>query len=136
MKILASAYNSFLLSMALTVTLFGSQWLEMRVNMGLILAASWAVFFTAALLVCFGKKLRMPLWFTFACTVVCNVYTLLVLGPRRLGIVPAAIVREGIGMPRLPFSTVNFIMIVTLSLMLAVLAVGEIYQLRHRRDKQ
>ena len=136
MKVLASVYNGFLWSMALTVTLFGNQWLEMRVNMGLIFAASWAVLSVAALLACHIKKLRIPIWVTLACTIACTVYTLLLLGSKRFGIVPAAIIREGAGMSRISFGTVNLTMVVALAIILTVLVIGEIYYRWHRENRR
>ena len=134
MKLLAVIYNSLLWALTLAAVLFGSEWLEMRVNMAYILLAGWLVFFAAIWGLTRAKKWRISLALTAANTAACLALGLLVLGPGRLGVVPAAIIREGLHMGRLPFSTINTVLVVLLLAMLLVLCIGEAGRVLQKKE--
>ncbi len=118
---MACAYNSFLWAMALTCTLFGSEWLEMRVNMALILLVGWLLFGLGSYLLLHLKNRDIPLWFTLLNSAVCTGYTLLLLGPKRFSVVPAAILREGLHLRRAAFGQINAVLLgVLLAALLAL----------------
>lgn len=100
MKHLPQAYNSFLWAAAVSAALFNWTWLEMRVNIGLILFALFAVLTAAFFLTGIGGGTRFTLASIFICTAVVTVFA----GTARVLTLPAFIVREGLGMTRTPLS--------------------------------
>ena len=121
MKAVALIINSFLYAMMIAVTIFGSVWLEMRVNIGWILFIAWALFGVLGYYFTRAKTQRISRSFTLITYTIAFVYSFLLLGWQRLAIVPAAIIREGIGMTKLPFLTINIVLLALLGTALFLL---------------
>lgn len=125
MKFLGMLYNSFLWAMLVSLICFKSEWLEMRVNVGWILFGLWLVFtIAAAWFLRRGKRKLSPV-FTLANLVVCLAAAIFLYGPRRLAVVPAAIIREGLHMTQIPFLFVNLVILLCLAAGLVLLFVRQ-----------
>ncbi len=107
MKTLKIIYNSFLLSLTIATLCFSNTWLQMRANTGYI--------FFALLIVLVGifywidkKKSCIPnAKFTIINIIVCTIIGLVVYGWRRMQVVSASLIREGIHQRSLSFSVIN-----------------------------
>lgn len=121
MKYFPILYNSFLWALVVSITCFKSEWLEMRVNIGLILFALWLVLFTGISLL--SRKKTAKLGFTFSAInlVVCSIYGLLLYGIRRLAVVPASIIREGLHITKISFSSINIVLCIFLLAVINIL---------------
>ena len=107
MKTFALLYNSFLWATAAAVALFRITWLEMRVNMGWILFGLWAILALCAHL----RGLRPGRSGTAVSLAGATGCCALLLGWERLFAVPAFILREGLGINRMPVDTINIFLI-------------------------
>ena len=107
--ILKALYNAFLVAMLVSTALFRMTWLEMRGNVGWIFFALWGIF--AFILAKWGHFFKQ--WLHVKGTTVnllaCGLGIFFLLGEARVYSVPAAIIREGLRLPRLPFSQINAI---------------------------
>lgn len=100
----AMLYNAALLSMLICAVLFKNTWLEMRVNLGLVFFA-----LTAAIFVLFYKiKIFKSLKFTSLNLALVLFICWILTGSDGFFIIPAAIVREGLMLPKIPLSAVNY----------------------------
>ena len=106
MKSFALLYNSFLWATALAVALFRITWLEMRVNMGWILFGLWAILALCAHL----RGLRPGRIGTAVSLAGATGCCALLLGWERLFAVPAFILREGLGINRMPVDMINLVL--------------------------
>jgi hypothetical protein len=107
MMILKALYNAFPAAMLASAALFRITWLEMRVNVGWIFFALWGIFaFILAKWSRFFVKL-LDVKGTTANLLVCGLGVFLLLGQARVFAIPAALIREGLGLPRLPFLWIN-----------------------------
>lgn len=126
MKYLKIAYNAFLWALVVAITCFKSEWLEMRVNVGHILFVTFAVL-TIILSVYLRKKdLKFNFKFTIINLVICSVYSILIYGFKRLQVVPASIIREGIDITRVPFSKINMAILIILILGLLLILFSDL----------
>lgn len=123
MKFLGMLYNSFLWAMLVSLVCFKSEWLEMRVNVGCILFGLWLVLALTAALLLRRRKRRLGPVFTLANLAVCLAVGVFLYGPRRMTVVPAAIIREGLHMTRIPFLFVNLVILLGLAAGLILLFV-------------
>jgi hypothetical protein len=106
-SILKALYNAFPVAMLTAAALFRVTWLEMRINVGWIFFALWGIFaFILTKWSRFFAKL-LDLRGTTANLLICGLGVFLLLGRARVFSVPAALIREGMGQPRLPFPWVN-----------------------------
>jgi hypothetical protein len=107
MKILKALYNAFPIAMLAGAALFRITWLEMRVNVGWIFFALWGIL--TLVLAAWGRfSAKSPgIGGTTANLLACGLGVFLLLGRARVFSVPAALVREGLGLPRLPFPWIN-----------------------------
>lgn len=131
MKYIKIIYNSFLWAMVIAITCFKNEWLQMRVNMGYILAASFILLVVVLTLVFRKRVCKMNTVFTVSNLIVCTVYGMIVYGFQRLQIVPAALIREGIHQTRIPFSTINIVLL--LVVVVGVIFIGTIDILRSKK---
>ena len=103
---LACFYNAALWSMLASVILFNNTWLEMRVNLGLIFFALTALIFIIFIIFKFkalyGKK------FALLSLIFISLTCWLILGSDGIAIIPAAIIREGLGLA-LSLNYINYI---------------------------
>lgn len=116
MKYLKIMYNTFLWALVFAITCFKSEWLEMRVNVGYILFITFGVLTVILSIYLRKKDLQFNLKFTIINIVICFIYGNFIYGFKRLQVVPASIIREGINMTRVPFSKINLILLIILVL--------------------
>ncbi|MEW9080333.1 hypothetical protein [Terrisporobacter glycolicus] len=116
MKYLKTMYNTFLWALVFAITCFKSEWLEMRVNVGYILFITFVVLTVILSIYLRKKDLQLNLKFTIINIAICFIYGNFIYGFKRLQVVPASIIREGINMTRLPFSKINLILLIILVL--------------------
>lgn len=121
MKYIKNVYNSFLLSLTIATLCFSNDWLQMRVNTGYIFGALLVVFIVV-FYVFDRKKNFVPGWkFTTGNLIICTVIGLVLYGWRRMQVVSAALIREGLGQRTLPFSVVNRVLCVVVVVGLGVI---------------
>ena len=100
-------YNVFPVAMLVTAGLFRITLLEMTINMGWVFFGFWIL--SALIWITGNRFFKLPIpgvRGTAMNLLVCGLGLLLLLGAR-VTTVPAALVREGLRMPRLPFPWVN-----------------------------
>jgi hypothetical protein len=107
---LKALYNAFPPAMLISVLMFKITWLEMQLNMGWLFFAFWG--FLTAILAAGERFFSLLSKFfsvkgTGANLLVCFAVCWVSLGWRRLEVVPASIIREGILMTRIPFRAIN-----------------------------
>lgn len=118
-------FNSILWAMAIALSCFKSEWLEMRVNIGYIFFAS-ALTLSLILFIALKKKSRkLNLKFTLINSIIIFFYGIFLYGFKRIQIVPASIIREGIHQTRIPFSTINNVILIFLICGIIYLIVDE-----------
>lgn len=118
-------FNSILWAMAIALSCFKSEWLEMRVNIGYIFFAS-ALTLSLILFIALKKKSRkLNLKFTLINSIIMFFYGIFLYGFKRIQIVPASIIREGIHQTRIPFSTINNVILIFLICGIIYLIVDE-----------
>lgn len=110
MKYVRIVYNSFLWAMTIATLCFKNEWLQMRVNTGLIFFGLLAALSVIISLVFRKKKCSFNWIFTVCNLAVCTVIGMFAYGFARMKVVPAALLREGIGQTSIPFSTINIIL--------------------------
>lgn len=100
---LACIYNALLWSMLISVVLSQNEWLDMRINTGIIF---FAVSLVLTLLFVLTKKFN-----TFKMSLLSLVITfaglLYILGLEGLLVIPASIIREGLMQHNLSFRVIN-----------------------------
>lgn len=123
MKYFASLYNSFLFSLLISLTLFTSEWLEMRVNIGFVFFGLWLLVFIV-LSILSRKKLKLGFIFSLNNLIICFIVAFILYGLERLTIVPASIIREGLHMTSISFGVINIVITIFIVLGLGVLFIG------------
>jgi hypothetical protein len=114
--ILKALYNALPIAMLTSTALFRITWLEMRFNVGWIFFALWGILaFTFAKWSRFFAKL-LDVKGTTANLLICGLGVFLLLGKARVFSIPAALIREGVGLPRLPFFWINMAIVAFLLL--------------------
>lgn len=102
--VLNKIYNTALWAMTVSMLLGMWAWLGMRVNMGWIFYGLWVILAIVFILI---RKLSCGWKFTAVNLLVCGAIDVLVFGFDKLKILPAARIREGIGMYTLNLGVVN-----------------------------
>jgi hypothetical protein len=102
-------YSSVIIALFLACLSFKSVWLEMRVNIGLLVPVYAAVVFTA---IWFALKGHARIKGKHKLLAVGNLIatgmaSIMVLGPESIKVVPAAIIREGLGLIHTRFLYIN-----------------------------
>ncbi len=123
MRIFSLLYNGFIWGMLIAIMAFQNEWLEMRVNIGLIIPA--VMFLVTAVVLLMKKPLNLSGRFTAVNLFVGVWAAFLILGSKRLLVVPAAMIREAIKMTDLGFSTINLVLIIGLIAGLTAIWVGK-----------
>ena len=116
----ARLYNAFTWSMLLSVLMFLNTWLEMRVNLGLVFFAMIVVLFILQSAISPLRKLCGTFTASLLSVIVSFIGIYWVLGSKRIAIIPASIVREGIMQSRIPFATINAVIIAIAVIGLAI----------------
>jgi len=107
-------YNGFILGLFFSIIAFQNQWLEMRMNVGLIVFI--AIFMSIILYIIAlvkkksinKKSLKI---FTLSSLATSFIITLVILGSKRITTLPASILREALGLTKLSFGTINALII-------------------------
>lgn len=89
---------------------FKNEWLQMRVNTGLIFFGLFAVLAIVFCIIFRKKEVCFNWLFTVCNLAVCTLIGLFVYGFGRMKVVPAALLREGINQTRIPFSQINIVL--------------------------
>ena len=104
---IACIYNALLWGMLISVLLSQSEWLDMRINTGIIF---FAIALVLALLFALTKKFN-----TFRMSLLSLVVTssglFYILGLEGLCVIPASIIREGLMQSKLSFHVINIALI-------------------------
>ncbi|MBU3145165.1 hypothetical protein [Clostridium sp. CF012] len=116
MKYINIIYNSFLWALVIAITSFKSEWLEMRVNIGYIFFATFILLSVILIRISRRKEIKLSGIFTTANLFICTIYATILYGFQRLKVVPASIIREGIHMNKIPFSIINWVLIIIIIL--------------------
>ncbi|MDR1740646.1 MAG: hypothetical protein LBR38_02200 [Synergistaceae bacterium] len=121
MRAFRALYAAMPPAMLATLWLFGFTKLEMAANLGWVFFGVWAALFAAFLLL--GRFFRQVGSFKFAVIdlALCLIAAFALLGLRRLLVVPAAVLREGLCLPHAPFAWINAALALFLLLGLALL---------------
>jgi hypothetical protein len=114
MRYFALIYNGFIWGLLTAVIAFNNQWLEMRINIGYIIPVVMSIVMIAGLT--FKKPVIMAARFTLLNLVSCFLISYLILGSKRLTVVPAAIIREAIQKTDITFPAINMALISCLML--------------------
>ncbi|KRQ87458.1 hypothetical protein ABG79_00796 [Caloramator mitchellensis] len=116
-------YNTFIWGLLGAIIAFQNTWLEMRVNIAIFIPVIMIIF---TLIFVFLKKVNyLDYKFSITNLLICSILAVLVLGIKRIRIVPASIIREGLGIPSLSFDAVNLSLILILSLILSIICYFE-----------
>lgn len=113
MKFFNLLYDSFIWGLLLAIMAFQNEWLEMRINIGIIIPIVMILCF----IIYFIMSRRSDLWnkigfkFSVCNLILCSLITILIIGLDRFQSLPASILREGIHHSNLSFFTVNFSLI-------------------------
>lgn len=113
MRVFTLIYNSFIWGLLAAVLATRSLWLDMRINVGLIIPAIVLISVIVGLIT--KNKLIMTFRFTLVNLVSCAVLTFLALGTKRLAVVPASILRESIHSTSASFSIINWVLLICLA---------------------
>lgn len=112
MKYVRISYNSFLLALTIATLCFKNDWLQMRVNTGYIFGGLFFAFLLLFYVLIKKEKLSLGCKFTILNLSICTLIGMIIYGFSRMQIVPATIIREGLHLTRIPFSTINFIFLI------------------------
>lgn len=118
-------FNSILWAMSIALSCFKSEWLEMRVNIGYIFFASTFILSIILFIALKKKSRKLNLKFTLINSIIMFFYGIFLYGFKRIQIVPASIIREGIHQTRIPFSTINNVILIVLICGIIYLIVDE-----------
>ena len=112
-------YNGFVLGLFFSVLAFQSEWLEMRMNVGLIIFITIImsiIIYIAALV----KKKRIHKKnlkiFTLGSLGTSFIITFVILGAKRITTLPASIFREALGITNISFGIINIVVLLIILL--------------------
>ncbi|MCG9966771.1 hypothetical protein L9W92_01695 [Pelotomaculum terephthalicicum JT] len=114
MKFFVIIYNGFIWGLLVAIIAINSFWLDMRISVGLIIPIAILISVIAGLLA--KKQVIISRGFTLVNFILCFMLAFLVLGGKRLTVVPASIIRESIRMTSIGFPVINQVLILFFSL--------------------
>ncbi|HAX52911.1 hypothetical protein [Muricomes intestini] len=122
-------YNGSLWAMAIALTCFHNTWIQMRINTGYIFYGSWLVL----TILCYiaTKKRETGILFSITSMILCIAYSYALYGWKRLQIVPASLLREGIHQPTIKFAIINKVIIAFMIIGIIIIILENI---REKRD--
>lgn len=118
-------YNGFVLGLFFSVLAFQSEWLEMRMNVGIITFITIIVSIIVYTVTVVKKKrvhkknLKI---FTLSSLGTCFIISLVMLGAKRITTLPASILREALGLTNIRFGIINIILLIVLFGIVPILA--------------
>ena len=116
-KVFRLLYNSFILGIFISILAFQSEWLEMRVNIGIFIPIVMLLCFAiGGLLEKLGKDhiMELSLRTTIINLLLCIFISLGILGLERIQVVPASILREGMKVTDISFDSINVALLLLL----------------------
>ncbi|SHJ84001.1 hypothetical protein SAMN02745975_03016 [Geosporobacter subterraneus DSM 17957] len=124
-------YNSFLWGLGAAIIAFQIEWLEMRMNIGIIIPVVAVISFFIVSLIRRMKKAGkythfMNAKFTTVNLIICLIIAVVMLGLNRIQVVPAAIIREALGLTYIKFSVMNLYISSALLIGLGMILYSEI----------
>lgn len=128
-------FNSLLWAMAIALSCFKSEWLEMRVNIGYIFFASTIILSTILTIANKKNTLKLSLRFTILNILITFCYEIFLYGFKRIQIVPASIIREGFHQTKIPFSIINRFFLIIMICGIIFIILDEILLKRKLSDK-
>lgn len=120
MNIFCSAYSAFVLALGIALVGAGSEWLEMRMNIGTLLLGLWLVFWGLLLWLSRTCRLNQPL-VPATLLLVCAGTGLAMHGTNAMQVIPAALLREGLHLTGVSLNLFNLALLVSLGGGLALL---------------
>ncbi|MEN6327738.1 MAG: hypothetical protein ABFD18_16235 [Syntrophomonas sp.] len=124
MRIFSLLYNGFIWGLLAAIIAFQNEWLEMRISIGLIIPIVMLLVIVAGLI---SQKLSGISAGTTSINLLASLLiAFLILGGKRLAVVPAAMIRELIRRPDIGFSSVNLALILCLAVGLVVIGSWEL----------
>lgn len=105
-------YNSFIWGLLGAILAFQNTWLEMRINIAIIIPIIMIISILLFTIIKKGKLLTFR--FSTINLIVCTVISMIILGFKRAKIVPASILREGLNVTEVSFTIMNLILAVIL----------------------
>lgn len=128
-------FNSLLWAMAIALSCFKSEWLEMRVNIGYIFFASTIILSIFLFIANKKKNLKLSLKFTILNIIITFCYEIFLYGFKRMQIVPASIIREGFHQTKVPFAVINRFFLIIMICGIIFIILDEILLKRKLSDK-
>ncbi|MGC4018244.1 MAG: hypothetical protein QM793_02715 [Muricomes sp.] len=105
MKYFKVFYNCSIWAMVIALSCFHNTWLQMRINTGYVFYGSGLVL---TILICItAEKWEPGIFFTIINVILSAVYGYVLYGWKRLQVVPASLLREGIHQPVMKFAAIN-----------------------------
>lgn len=109
MNIYKVLFNTFLWGILAAIIAFQNTWLEMRMNTAIFIPAIMLIF--TIILLAAKKAKYIGFKFSIINFFICSITSIIILGLKRVKIVPASIIREGLGLTSLSFDIVNLLII-------------------------
>ncbi len=116
----ARLYNSLTLGMLASVLMFRIEWLEMRVNIGWLFFGLVAIIFILQTVIKPLRKICSTFTASALSLIVSCIGIYSALGFNSAKIIPASIIREGIMQTRIPFATINTVIMIVAVVGLAI----------------
>lgn len=116
MKYFSGLFNGSIWALTIALLCFQNEWLQMRVNTGWIFFALWPLLSILFMWLTYRRKVLLNGKFTLLNLIICLLLSGFILGWPSLETIPAALVREGLHQPRIPFETINRVIIAWLIL--------------------
>lgn len=123
-------YNCSMWAMVIAISCFYNTWIQMRINTGYIFYSSWLAF---TILICIiVKKWEPGVFFTVMNVILSTVYGYVLYGWKRLQIVPASLLREGIHQPAMKFATINKVIFTFIIAGMLIIVLGNLLKKRQQ----
>ena len=110
-------YNGFILGLFFSVLAFQSEWLEMRMNVGIItfitIIVSIIIYTVAVIKKKRFHKKNLKI-FTLGSLLTSFIIALAILGAKRITTLPASICREALGLTNIRFGIINIVLLIIL----------------------
>lgn len=127
MKTFSLLYNSFLWGLVISTVAFQNEWLEMRMNIGILIFAVMllTLIFWSILKRTKGNILDFKTKWSVINVLLCTALMFCLLGFERITIVPASIIREVIKKSDISFNIINIILLTILIAGLAIIITND-----------
>lgn len=110
-------YNGFILGLFFSVLAFQSEWLEMRMNVGIItfitIIVSIIIYTVAVIKKKRFHKKNLKI-FTLGSLLTSFIIAFAILGAKRITTLPASVFREALGLTNIRFGIINIVLLIIL----------------------